>query len=300
MKDKRMDSLEFNNTVSFLELIEDIFIQEPEDRDKVLRRMDLTEEEFEKLKSGEEDPDKVQLENIYNFAYNQNLFLNEILWQDRLDEFRGDSVSVCSHGSRRNIEGPIRVDLESESSDFGSGFYVGQGIGQAGMWVADEPNSSLYIFTFDEEGLSKAQFNVTIEWMLAICYFRKQIPEYEDHPLIKAIKDKVDNCDFVLAPIADNKLFEVIDAFVAEEITDLQCLYALSATHLGYQYVLKTQKAVKNLDMVDHLYFCSVEKSIYNKESDVEENTSLHKAFMAKKRYKDQGKYISELLGGNN
>ena len=33
------------------------------------------------------------------------------------------------------------------------------------------------------------------------------------------------------------------------------------------------------------------------KESDVENNTSLHKAFIAKKRYKDQGKYISELLG---
>ena len=88
-----------------------------------------------------------------------------------------------------------------------------------------------------------------------------------------AIKEKVDNCDYVYAPIADNKLFEVIDAFVAEEITDLQCLYALSATHLGYQYVLKTERALENLNIIDHLYFSSVEKSLYNKESDVENNT---------------------------
>lgn len=291
--------MNFNNTPEFLALIEDIFIQEPEDRDKILGRLDLTELEFEAIKDGALEPDKIQLENIYNFAYNNKLYLNEILWQDRLDEFRNDNVSVCSHGSRKNIEGAIRVDMPSDSSDFGSGFYLGQGITQAGMWVANEPNSSMYIFTFDDNGLSKAQFNVSVEWMLAVCYYRHQIPQYAEHPIVKEIVDKVENCDYVLAPIADNKLFEVIDAFAAEEITDLQCLYALSATHLGYQYVLKSPKAVDNLNMIDHLYFCSVEKSFYNKESDVEENTALHKAFRAKKRYKDQGKYISELLGGS-
>ena len=291
-----MDSKKFD-VVSILELIDDIFIQEPDDKQKLLRRLDLTEEEYAQLLSGELEPDKIQLENIYNYAYNNNLFMNEIIWQDRLDEFRGDSLSVCSHGSRKNIEGPIRVDMPSDSSDFGSGFYIGQSIGQAGMWVANEPNSSLYIFTFDEEGLDKAQFNVSVDWMLAVCYFRHQLEEYENHPKIQELKSKVENCDFVLAPIADNKLFEVMDAFVAEEITDLQCLYALSATHLGYQYVLKSKKALENLEMRDHLYFCAVEKSLYNKESDVEENTALHKAFMAKKKYRDQGQYISELLG---
>ena len=63
--------------------------------------------------------------------------------------------------------------------------------------------------------------------------------------------------------------------------------------------MLKTEKALENLEITDHLYYSSVEKSLYNKESDVENNTSLHKAFIAKKRYKDQGKYISELLGDN-
>ena len=41
---------------------------------------------------------------------------------------------------------------------------------------------------------------------------------------------------------------------VAGEITDLQCLYAISATHLGYQVVIKTQKALQNIDMKKHLY----------------------------------------------
>lgn len=289
----------FNNISQHLEIIEDIFVQKPEDFEWLLAKLDLSEEEFEAIKSGELEPDKMQLENIYNFAYNSGLFLNEIQWQDRLDEFRKENEVVATHGSRTNIKGNIRVDVSGESNDFGNGFYIGEDISQAGMWVGEEPNSSLYILTFDENNLVKAQFNVSVDWMLAVCYYRNQIPEYANSERILRIREKVDNCDYVYAPIADNKLFEVIDAFVAEEITDLQCLYALSATHLGYQYVLKTERALENLDIIDHLYFCSVEKSLYNKESDVENNTSLHKAFIAKKRYKDQGQYISELLGDN-
>lgn len=289
----------FNNISQHLEIIEDIFVQKPEDFEWLLAKLDLSEEEFEAIKSGELEPDKMQLENIYNFAYNSGLFLNEIQWQDRLDEFRKENEVVATHGSRTNIKGNIRVDVSGESNDFGNGFYIGEDISQAGMWVGEEPNSSIYILTFDENGLVKAQFNVSVDWMLAVCYYRNQIPEYANSERILRIREKVDNCDYVYAPIADNKLFEVIDAFVAEEITDLQCLYALSATHLGYQYVLKTERALENLDIIDHLYFCSVEKSLYNKESDVENNTSLHKAFIAKKRYKDQGQYISELLGDN-
>lgn len=290
----------FNNIPQHLEIIEDIFIQEPEDREKLLSKLDLTEKEFEDLKSGQIEPDKIQLENIYNFSYNAGLYLNEIVWLDRLDEFRNENSIVASHGSRTNIKGNIRLDLSGESNDFGNGFYIGEDIAQAGMWVGEEPNSSIYILTFDEKGLDRAQFNVSVDWMLAVCYYRDQIPQYANSERILKIRDKVDNCDYIYAPIADNKLFEVIDAFVAEEITDLQCLYALSATHLGYQYVLKTEKALNNLKIIDHLYFSSVEKSLYNKESDIENNTSLHKAFIAKKRYKDQGQYISELLGDSS
>ena len=292
--------MNFNNTNDFLSLIEDIFVQQPEDEKKLLTKLDLTEKEFRDIINGELEPDRVQNENIYNFAYNQGLYLNEILWQDRLDEFRSGTINVGSHGSRKNIEGPIRLDLAAEDSDFGAGFYIGQDIAQAGTWVAQDPNSSLYIFTFDEAGLDKAQFHVSIDWMLAICYFRQLIPQYADHPYVAKIVDKVNNCDFVVAPIADNKLYEIIESFVNEEITDLQCLYGLSATHLGYQYVLKTEKALQNLTMTDHLYFCSVEKSVYNKEADLSTNISLNKAFMAKKKFKDKGQYISDLLGDLN
>ena len=93
----------FNNISQHLEIIEDIFVQKPDDFEWLLAKLDLSEEEFEAIKSGELEPDKMQLENIYNFAYNSGLFLNEIQWQDRLDEFRKDNEVVATHGSRTNI-----------------------------------------------------------------------------------------------------------------------------------------------------------------------------------------------------
>lgn len=297
-----------------LQIIEDFFV-DSDDYDNSLkslcRKLSISLEEYQDIKNGKLIPSKFQLENIYNFAYNKNLYLNEITWQECLDEYRKERVKVCAHGSRTYIKGDIRLDANGlgtaerasianyrggENNDFAEGFYLGQTLAQAGMFVGEEPDSSLYILSFDPKGLKCAYFDVDEEWMLAVGLFRGRLDAYKDNPKLIAIRDKVANCDFVFAPIADNKVFEVIDAFTNGEITNLQCLYALSATHLGYQYVIKTQRALDNLTILKHLYYCAIEKSIYNKESDVESNTSYNKAMIANRKYKNQGEMIFDVL----
>lgn len=297
-----------------LQIIEDFFVDEEDEGsfNSICRKMDISQVDYIAIKNGELEPTKQQLENIYNFAYTNGLYLNEITWQECLDEYRHDKVKVCTHGARTYIKGEIRLDANGlgtaerseiaayrggESNDFAGGFYIGQNISQAGMFVGKDPNSSLYFLTFDPKGLKCAYFDVDTEWMLAIGLFRGKLNEYEDNVKLRAIRDKVDNCDFVFGPIADNSLFEVIDSFIQGEITDKQCLYSLSATHLGYQYVLKTQKALDHLQLRKHLYYCAVEKSIYNKQAETETMTSANKAIIAKKRYAGQGQYINEILG---
>lgn len=291
----------YTNLNNDLQIIEDFFVDEDDSTsfEKLCKKMDITPTDYLAIKNEELEPTKQQLENIYNFAYTRGLYLNEISWQECLDEFRKNRVKVCTHGARTSIKGDIRLDANSseDTNDFANGFYIGQDISQAGMFVGEEPNSSLYFLTFDPKGLRCAFFDVSEEWMLAIGLFRGRLNEYADNPKLIAIRDKVANSDFVFAPIADNKLFEVIDSFINGEITDKQCLYALSATHLGYQYVLKTQKALDNLTIINHLYYCAVEKSLYNKEAEVESMTSQNKAIIARKKYKDTGKYINEILG---
>lgn len=292
--------IEYTDINKDISIIEDFFLDEEYTITDLCAKFGISETDYLAIKNGIQEPTKEQLEGIYNFAYNNKLYLNKITWQECIDEYRHGNVEAMVHGARTYIKGDIRLDVNSESNDFGQGFYIGQTIEQAGMFVSEEPNSSLYIVTFDKAGLNVAFFDVSIEWMIAVALCRNLIPEYESHPFVKEIKDKIDNCDYVLAPIADNRIFECIDLFIAGEITDLQCLYAISATHLGYQCVIKSQKALKQVEMIKHLYLCSVEKSLYNQTNDIESITSVNKSLIAKKRFTNQGKYIDELLSETN
>ena len=44
------------------------------------------------------------------------------------------------------------------------------------------------------------------------------------------------------------------------------------------------------------MYLCAVEKSLFNRASDIDFNVSMQKAQMAHTKYKDSGKYIDEVL----
>lgn len=91
-----------------------------------------------------------------------------------------------------------------------------------------------------------------IELLCNICYnevanFRGTLSEYQNHPKVKKIINKVLDADYIIAPIADNKMFETIDDFINGNITNVQCEHCLSATNLGKQYVFKSDKAIKQL-----------------------------------------------------
>ena len=113
---------------------------------------------------------------------------------------------------------------------------------------------------------------------------------------VQKIIESVETSDLVIAPIADNRMFEIIDQFINEELTDKQCQHALSATQLGYQHVFRTQKALEQIQLLERCYLCSSEKAYYNRSNERESNTSLNKSVLAKKLYSTEGKYISELL----
>ena len=91
-------------------------------------------------------------------------------------------------------------------------------------------------------------------------------------------------------------MFETIDAFTSGTITDKQCLYALSTTNLGHQYVFKKERTLNNIDIVEHLYLCQPEKDSYKILAGIEGGTSLNKALLAKKKFANTGLYINELL----
>lgn len=132
--------------------------------------------------------------------------------------------------------------------------------------------------------------------MMTIAYYRGALEEYENHPIIKKLIEKSCDCDYIIAPIADNRMFHIINSFIMGEITDEQCKHCLAATNLGYQYVFKSDKAIKSLRMLERCYISEKEKEYYKKMRNSDAKLGDDKVKLARIKYRGKGRYIDEIL----
>ena len=241
-------------------------------------------------------PSRENLENIYSCLYDKKIRINKL----KEEMYKGQEIEdkrILFHGAKSYIEGDITVEKSEPKKDFGKGFYLGETLLQSASFVSNYRTSSVYVLECKIKDLKVKEYGVTHEWMILISYFRGKIDEYKDSKCIKKLLDDLKNVDLVIAPIADNTMYEILDDFSGGEITDLQCLNALSANWLGKQYVFLNDKAIKkSLTIIDKLYLCEKEKNDYKTRK--EENTKIgkQKVKLAKREYAGKGKYIEELL----
>ncbi len=235
-------------------------------------------------------------EKIYDFAFSKGIRLNKIKEQLCREDCNAGKRVLLFHGAKSRIEGEVSVDRSRGTNDFGKGFYCGESLEQSAMFVSGFKGSSLYVYEFEKSGLSGTRFFVDRDWMLTIAYFRGRLAEYATHPVVRKLIRKTEGKDYILAPIADNRMFEIIDSFIDGEITDEQCRHCLSATNLGNQYVLKTEKAVRQLIFKRHCYLCEKEKQYYLTSRQEESKIGSDKVKIARRQFRGQGEYIEDIL----
>ena len=149
------------------------------------------------------------------------------------------------HGSKSGLS-DITVSGSRNKCDFGNGFYLGQTFNQALSFVCEKDRASVYSFKYSLEGLKSVEFDCSLDWMIAICYFRGTINKYARSKRVQEVIKKIEDADVIIAPIADNKMFYVMSQFAEGEINADAAIHSLSASRLGMQYIFKTDKALKN------------------------------------------------------
>ena len=236
------------------------------------------------------------IEKIYSVAFKNGIYLNKIYEQLYKEDYATEESVVLFHGAKTEIVGDLSLSFSKDSNDFGKGFYCGESLEQSAMFVAGYPKSSLYVVKFDKAKLNSLQFSVNQDWMLTIAYFRRRLNDYENHPIIVSLIEKLKNVDYIIAPIADNKMFQIIDSFIDGEITDEQCRHCLSATNLGFQYVFITEKALKNVEIIHHGYLAKEEKDYYLENRQRESKIGEDKVKIARREYRGKGLYIDDIL----
>lgn len=277
-----------------------------EDIEVILTLLEMTIQEFAnevgvsystvcRWKEPGETVSLANLEKIYEYAFKKRIRLNKIKEQLFREECLENHV-LLFHGAKTDISGDISVEKSRKNNDFGRGFYCGESLEQSAMFVSNFPHASLYMLDFDKTGMRELRLGVEQDWMLMIAFFRGKLTAYENHPMIRRILNRLNGIDYVVAPIADNRMFQIIDSFIEGEITDVQCQHCLSATNLGNQYVFLTQRAADRIQVLRKCYLASVEKEAYISIRSEDSGVSNDKVKIARRQYRGQGKYIEDIL----
>lgn len=277
-----------------------------EDIEVILTLLEMTIQEFaneigvsystvSRWKEPGEAVSSANLEKIYEYAFKKRVRLNKIKEQLFREECLENHV-LLFHGAKTNILGDISIEKSRKNNDFGQGFYCGESLEQSAMFVSNFPHASLYMLDFDKTGMQELRLGVEQDWMLMIAFFRGKLTAYERHPMIRRIRNRLNGIDYVIAPIADNRMFQIIDSFIEGEITDVQCQHCLSATNLGNQYVFLTQRAADQIQILRKCYLASIEKEAYISVRSEDAKISNDKVKIARRQYRGQGKYIEDIL----
>ena len=240
-------------------------------------------------------PDEDNLEKFYAYAYRNSVKLNSIKEQFYREEL-GQDEYLLFHGAKTIIDGEIRSDVSRHNNDFGQGFYMGESFRQAALFVSNFESSCVYAIKFKDTDLTKASYSVNTEWMLTVASFRGKLRGRVSDEQQARIRAKADSADYIIAPIADNRMYQIIDSFIDGEITDEQCRHALAATELGMQYVIKTDRAAKCAEVLERCFLCTPEKNDYTSARKADLKASEDKVRAARIKYRGKGKYIDELL----
>ena len=244
---------------------------------------------------GKTNPSAKILENVYTFAFAKNIKINklkEMFWRDDLKKHE----KLLFHGAKSKIDGEIDIHRGRHNNDFGQGFYAGESYEQAISFVSGFENSSVYYICFNDDDLTYKRYEVNQEWMMTIAYYRGALDEYKNHPVVKKIIEQSRACDYIIAPIADNRMFKIINSFIEGELTDEQCKHCLAATNLGMQYIFVSEKAVSQAKLIERCYISHNEREYYKNIRLEESKLGANKVKLARKQYRGKGQYIDEIL----
>ena len=260
---------------------------------KIISELKVSESGFYHALKGGEAPNEI-LESFYSFAYQNGFRLNKVKEEMFRENLKNDEI-LLFHGSSLGIQ---KIDPKGsrEDCDFSYGFYCGESYSSALCFVEGDPESSVYAFKTNLDGLKVGQFHNDLEWMLSICYHRGTLKKYENHPKLLKLIQKHQDDDVIIAPIANNKMFRVMQGFAKGEISDAQAIHALSASRLGKQYVFKTSKAVSKLLELERLYLCVREKEASRTSSLERAHEIQTKLDLSKREYRREGFYIDEVF----
>lgn len=273
----------------------------------IRQNVEMSQEQFAKAlgttplsinrwENGKTQPSKMAQTQLFEFCKKNDIDLFDYISQQVKRE-SDDERLIVYHGSKKGIIGDI-TPSSRESCDFGKGFYLGTDPAQPLTLICDEEKPILYTMKLDLTGLNVLEIEMNLEWAMLIAYYRGYMNEVKGSDIYKKYEKMADGYDVIVGYIANDRMYRVMKSFFEKEITDVALIHSLSALDLGRQYVCKTRKACKQLEIIDKRELSALELAILRDKSIIrrQEGIDLTEEILIK--YRREGKFFDEILRG--
>lgn len=199
------------------------------------------------------------------------------------------------HGSREGIRGPI-APISRDRCDFGRGFYMGTEPLQPLTLVCDYPTARFYTLEFDESDLDMRMLAPDIRWALTVAFHRGRMESVAGSPLYKQVASVLDGADAVIGPIANDRMFVVLDRFFNGAITDVALVSSLSALQLGNQVVALTPRACERISIVEDRELGEEERAALIAQSEANRAEGIALADAICREHRREGLFFDEII----
>lgn len=201
------------------------------------------------------------------------------------------------HGSKSGIRGKIRP-CSRDLCDFGKGFYMGTNKQQVLTLVCNFEHAVFYELGFNTDGLSVLYFNADIDWAMFVAYNRGRMENYKDTAFYRSLAERKGAYDVIVGPIADDRMYLVLDQFFDSQMTDSALVKCLSILNLGNQWVAMNDKACGRVSITSERVLDKEERERLSAESDTNRKYAASEADKIRREHRRDGRYFDELLEG--
>lgn len=163
--------------------------------------------------------------------------------------------------------------------------------------ICNFPEASFYTLELDLKGLEVLDIDIGVEWALLIAFNRGKMESVKGSRFYEKYANMMKGYDVVAGYIADDRMFVVLDRFFRGEITDRALVESLSVLKLGKQYVAVTEKACRNIRILEKKDIGAKERDRLRNISEENRREGIAKAEEICRKYRREGKYFDEIIG---
>lgn len=209
----------------------------------------------------------------------------------------GGGSMILYHGSKSGLMGDIKP-ISRELCDFGKGFYMGTEKMQPLTLICNFPDAKLYTLKTNLTGLRILELDIGIDWALVIAFHRGKMESARGSEIYNRYVDIANGCDMIIGDIANDRMFVVLDRFFSGEITDIALVNSLSALKLGKQYVALTEKACRQIEIVEEKTLDEAERTALRLEGETHRQEGIRQADEICRRHRRDGRFFDEIIIG--